>query len=86
MRAYWPKQPFGFSEKIGATLFAPLRAWCPQGWTSCHTETKNKAVDFVDNSLAKNRQRTGALAVDKSQKAATYPPRTPLPTNSTASS
>jgi hypothetical protein len=42
-------------------------------------------VDFVDNSLAKNRQRTGALAVDKSQKAATYPPRTPLPTNSTAS-
>jgi hypothetical protein len=43
-------------------------------------------MDFVDNSLAKNRQRTGALAVDKSQKAATYPPRTPLPTNSTAAS
>jgi hypothetical protein len=25
-------------------------------------------VDFLDNSLAKTRQRTGALAVDKSQK------------------
>jgi hypothetical protein len=40
----------------------------------------------VDNSLAKTRQRTGALAVDKSQKAATYPPRTPLPTSPTGAS
>jgi hypothetical protein len=29
--------------------------------------SQKKAVDFVDNSLAKGRQRTGALAVDKSQ-------------------
>ena len=43
----------------------------------------NPACGFVDNSLARNRQRTGALAVDKSQETATYPPRTPLPTSST---
>jgi hypothetical protein len=69
-------------ERQAKTLALP-RAWCPQGWTSCRTETKNKAVDFVDNSLAKSRQRTGPLAVDKSQKTATYPPRDPLPTSST---
>jgi len=45
--------------------------------------TPNPACGFVDNSLAKNRQRTGALAVEKSQKAATFPPRTPLTTSST---
>jgi hypothetical protein len=45
--------------------------------------TPNPVCGFVDNSLAKNRQRTGPLAVDKSQKTATYPPRDPLPTSST---
>ena len=45
--------------------------------------TPNPVCGFVDNSLAKNRQRTGPLAVDKSQRAATYPPRDPLPTSST---
>jgi len=47
---------------------------------------RNPACGFVDNSLAKTRQRTGALAVDKSQKTATYPPRSPLTTNSTGAS
>jgi hypothetical protein len=45
--------------------------------------TPNPVCGFVDNSLAKSRQRTGPLAVDKSQKTATYPPRDPLPTSST---
>jgi hypothetical protein len=45
--------------------------------------TANPVCGFVDNSLARNRQRTGPLAVDKSQKTATYPPRDPLPTSST---
>jgi CheY-like chemotaxis protein/HPt (histidine-containing phosphotransfer) domain-containing protein len=47
---------------------------------------RNPACGFVDNSLAKTRQRTGALAVDKSQKTATYPPRSPLTTSSTGAS
>jgi len=45
--------------------------------------TPNPVCGFVDNSLAKSRQRTGPLAVDKSQRTATYPPRDPLPTSST---
>ena len=45
--------------------------------------TPNPVWGFVDNSLAKNRQRTGPLTVDKSPRTATYPPRDPLPTSST---
>jgi hypothetical protein len=55
-----PSNRSGSPRKIGATLFALPRAWCPQGWTSCRTETKNKAVDFVDNSLAKSRDLSTA--------------------------
>jgi hypothetical protein len=64
--------------------------WFLQGrrrWLLAAGKTpRNPACGFVDNSLAKTRQRSGALAVEKSQKTVTFPPRPPLTTSSTGAS
>jgi hypothetical protein len=80
MRAYWPKQPFGLSVKNRHDAPCSPTGLVSQGADELphrNQKDQNRAVDLWTIRL----RRTGALAVEN---AARFPPRTPLPTSSTA--